>query len=134
MNKSQKESTTFNDSNFDFLILGAGFAGLTLAIELSKRGSSVCILDVSTTGAGASVSPAGLMNPATSQKALMPQDAIQCVHAFYSMLEYVLDGQDTDVILSQKVLRPAVDEKLKSNFIETLDTEKWPSDWIEWIE
>ena len=134
MNKFQKESTTFNDSSFDYLILGAGLAGLTLAIELLKSGTKVCIIDIDRPGSGASGAPAGLMNPATSQKARMPKDAIECIKAFEEMLDFVLGNNNSDVILSRKVLRPAVDEKLKENFVNSVLADQWPDDWIEWLE
>ena len=134
MNNIQKESTTFNDSTFDYLILGAGLAGLTLGIELLKSNANVCIIDIANPGSGASGAPAGLMNPATSQKARMPKDAIECVKAFNSMVAFVLKGRKSDVVISQKVLRPAIDEQLKHNFTESIDSGDWPINWIEWID
>jgi glycine oxidase len=134
MNNIQIESTTFNDSTFDYLILGAGLAGLTLAIELLKSGAKVCLIDINKPGAGASGAPAGLMNPATSQKARMPNDAIECIKAFDELLDFVLDDNKSEVVISQKVLRPAVDNQLENNFADSVNSGQWPSNWIEWLD
>ena len=134
MNNFQLKSTTFNDSTYDYLILGAGLAGLTLAIELLKSGAKVCIIDINQPGSGASGAPAGLMNPATSQKAKMPKDAIECIKAFDELLNFVLGDNKSEVVISQKVLRPAVDNQLKSNFVDSVNSGQWPDNWIEWLD
>lgn len=134
MNNIQIKSTTFNDTTFDYLILGAGLAGLTLAIELLKSGAGVCLLDIKKPGAGASGAPAGLMNPATSQKARMPKDAISCINDFELMLDFVLGENKSQVVISQKVLRPAVDNQLKINFSDSVNSGQWPDNWVEWLE
>jgi glycine oxidase len=129
--KSQSKHVKYN--HFNHVILGAGLAGLTLCFELLKNGQRVLLLDVKYPGAGASGTPAGLMNPATAQKALMPDDAIQCVNAFMNILSQTRDYHQGGIILHDKILRPATDQKQYKNFMASYNS-PWPNDWVEWID
>jgi len=128
--KSHPKHVKYN--HFNHVILGAGLAGLTLSMELLQKEQRVLLIDLKYPGSGASGTPAGLMNPATAQKALMPDDALNCVRAFSKILNKLLDQDNSEIILHEKVLRPAMDQKLLANFNSTLD-EPWPDGWVEWI-
>ena len=73
--------------NFDFLIIGQGLAGSTLAVELLKRGRSVLVVDRQD-GTGSTRIAAGLitpltgkgMNPAWRQQHYLPK-AVTFYHA-----------------------------------------------------
>ena len=60
-------------SNFDHIIVGHGLAGATLAIELRRRGLSVCVFDEGRSNTASRVA-AGLMTPITGKRfALTPR-------------------------------------------------------------
>jgi len=115
------------------VILGAGLAGLTLSLELLQKSKKVLLIDINAPGAGASGTPAGLMNPATAQKALLPDEAKSCIQAFYRNLKRLHTLGMPDLILHEKVLRPALDQTLQQNFSSSLEN-PWPDNWVEWIE
>jgi glycine oxidase len=129
--KSHPKHVEYN--HFNYVILGAGLAGLTLSIELLENFQKVLLIDIKEPGAGASGTPAGLMNPATAQKARLPDDAIPCVNAFNRNIERLRENGINDVILQDSVLRPALDQNLKANFSSTLEN-AWPADWVEWVD
>lgn len=120
-------------NHFNHVILGAGLAGLTLCFELLNKGQRVLLLDVNYPGSGASGTPAGLMNPATAQKALMPDDALLCVQAFTNILNHIKDYQNGEIILHDQIFRPATDQKQYDNFRSSTNS-PWPSGWVEWID
>lgn len=47
---------------FDVIVIGAGAVGIALARETARRGASVCVLERSTPGAGASSAAAGVLS------------------------------------------------------------------------
>ena len=54
---------------FDFCILGAGIAGLSLADALQEKGYRVIVLEKNDIASGASGSPGALVNPAAGRRA-----------------------------------------------------------------
>lgn len=50
-------------TEYDVVIVGAGYSGLTCGLELAKRGASVLILEQSTVGHGASGRNGGMVGP-----------------------------------------------------------------------
>jgi ribulose 1,5-bisphosphate synthetase/thiazole synthase len=50
-------------TEYDVAIIGAGFSGLTCALELAKRGASVLVLEQGTIGHGASGRNGGMVGP-----------------------------------------------------------------------
>ena len=73
----------------DFLIIGQGLAGSTLAVELLKRGKSILVVDRQD-GGGSTRVAAGLVTPLTG-KGMNPgwrqQECLQKAEAFYHALE-----------------------------------------------
>ncbi len=120
--------------NYRFTILGAGLAGLSLSAEFSIRSIPHTIIDTGQIGSGASGTPAGLLNPASAQKAKFPATAPTCIDAFEKLYNSVSACVDcSNVILNNHILRPALDEKLASNFRDSVENGGWPKDWVTWL-
>jgi glycine oxidase len=121
--------------HYQFIILGAGIAGMTLSAQLSRNSIDHLVIDISKPGSGASGTPAGLLNPATSQKAKFHAHTEKCLTAFDELLKAVSKEVDlTGTILSDSIVRPALDSELESNFKSTLESGDWPHGWIDWID
>jgi glycine oxidase len=120
--------------NYRFTILGAGLAGLSLSVELSLLGIPHNILDTKSIGSGASGTPAGLLNPASAQKATFSAYAPNCISAFERLFSIVSQTVDcSNVILNTSILRPAIDDKLAGNFKDSVENGNWPEGWASWL-
>lgn len=120
--------------NYRFTILGAGLAGLTLSAELSIKSIPHLVIDTGSIGSGASGTPAGLLNPAAAQKARFPVTAPSCIEAFEKLFNIVSGSVDcSSVIMNDHIIRPAIDEKLASNFKESVEIGDWPENWVSWL-
>lgn len=119
---------------FDFCILGAGLAGISLAHELLNEDASVCLIDPNGPASGASGTPLGLVNPATGRYASMSWEAEKCYSKIRSNLELVQNHSPVRFFKNSGVLRPALDNKIASRMKENFNTYLWPDSWIEWVE
>lgn len=134
MDKNNPLTKNIRKSSFDFAVLGAGLAGLTIAYRLVNSGKSVIILDTKNIGGGASGTSVGLMNPASAQKALPDSDCRLYVEAFYELVDEVSPHAESPFILRDAVFRPAVDNTLEENFRKSANSGKWPENWCVWTE
>ena len=76
-------------STYDYLIVGHGIAGATLAYELRRRGRTVLVLDAPNPGSASNVA-AGLMNPVAGKRfalAWRAAELLPAALAFYRELE-----------------------------------------------
>ena len=121
-------------SHFDFAILGAGLAGVSLACELSKSGASICLVDPKGIAGGASGTPIGLVNPATGRYATKSWEAELCYQAILRNLEMVQQHSPVQFFKQNGVLRSALDEKIAERMKENAVQSDWPEGWIEWLE
>lgn len=121
---------------FDFTILGAGFAGLSMADELLQRGKSVCLIDKAEPGSGSSGAPLVLINPATGRRAKMVHDAEQSVDTVVDLLMRVQNyAGETNIFEHNGVLRPALDEDLANDFKRSPNKYDWPDNsWVNWLD
>lgn len=120
--------------NYRFTILGAGLAGLSISVELSLAGIPHVLIDTGRIGGGASGTPAGLLNPASGQKARFPVFAPECIAAFDRLFQLVsMEVPCSEVILNRSILRPAMDESLSDNFQNSIQSGDWPSGWVSWV-
>lgn len=69
---------------YDFLIVGAGIAGVTLALELQKRGQRIALID-NENPKSSSRTAAGMMNPMVPRNV---QKAWKCDEIYPSVFEY----------------------------------------------
>ncbi len=120
--------------NFDFCILGAGLAGVSLAHELSKEDVSVCLIDPNGVASGASGTPLGLVNPATGRYATLTWEAEKCYEAIYRNLALIQEQSPVPFFKKSGVLRPALDDKIATRMKENFDSMLWPKGWIEWLD
>lgn len=118
--------------SFDYCILGAGLAGISLAYELSKENASVCIIDPHGVASGASGVPLGLVNPATGRYASKSWEAEQCYAKILANLELIQNSSPVQFYKQTGVLRPAMEEKIVSRMKQNFTSQDWPDGWIEW--
>lgn len=83
------------EKKVDFLIVGAGIAGTTLALELLQRGKSICIYDEPNPNSSSRVA-AGILNPVVPKGITTTwniQHIFPQVYNYYKHWEMVLGGQ-----------------------------------------
>jgi glycine/D-amino acid oxidase-like deaminating enzyme len=132
MDYYSSDSAELLQTSYDFVILGAGLAGMCTAVRLVDTGYRVLIIDTTGLGAGASGTPVGLMNPATAQKANLPTNAQLFTESFYAMIKKVSGYYHKPFILSDSIYRAATDETLLTNFQRSYTKHEWPEGWAEW--
>lgn len=120
--------------HFDYCILGAGLAGISLAHELSKDNATVCLIDPNGIASGASGTPLGLVNPATGRYATLTWKAVECYSAVLENLHQVQKESPVQFFKKTGVLRPALDRKIASRMKENFDSTEWPAGWAEWLD
>lgn len=120
-------------STFDYGILGAGIAGLSLADALSERGKSVCLIERNHIGAGASGTPGALVNPATGRRATKTWQAENCYKAIRANLEKVESFSDLQFYQNNGLLRPALSPKMARKMSEQYEKNHWPEGWCSWL-
>ncbi|MFH5831912.1 NAD(P)/FAD-dependent oxidoreductase [Halalkalibaculum sp. DA3122] len=121
------------DSTFDFCILGAGLAGLSLADALTERNCRVCVIEKNEIASGASGTPLGMVNPATGRRATKTWRAEQCYEAVYKTLWKVAPFSEEPFFTRNGVLRPALTEKIARKMKNQLEKTAWPHGWCEWL-
>lgn len=123
-------------NNYDYCILGAGLAGLSLAKELAEYSSdiSVLVIDPNGIGGGASGSPIGLVNPATGRFATKTWRAEEAVTAIKKNLHIISNFSSQNFHSEDGVIRPALDAKIARRMKENVQSSQWPDDWCTWLE
>lgn len=122
-----------SNSSFNFCILGAGLAGLSLADSLTDRGCSVCVIEKEKIASGASGTPLGMVNPATGRRATKTWRAEQCYEAIYENLWKVASFSDEPFFKRNGVLRPALTQKIARKMGDQLKKTEWPDGWCQWL-
>ena len=122
------------NKHFDFAILGAGLAGVSLAYELSKSGASICLIDHKGIARGASGTPIGLVNPATGRYATKTWEAEHCYESILQNMVLVQQSTPVQFFKKSGVLRPALDQKIADRMKENATNPGWPKGWIEWMD
>ena len=124
-------------TDFYATVFGAGPSGLSIANALSKKGKSVLLIDpyVSENAPGA---PAGLVNPATGRRAKLSWRSRECFDTLNRHLDeleqFAGNNEEQPIISRSGVIRPAINEKLADNFLESLEKYDWPKGWIRWMK
>ncbi len=119
---------------FDFCVLGAGLAGISLADKLSETGASVVVVDPNGVAGGASGTPLGLVNPATGRFATKTWKAEECYQSILETLEKVQKHSQKSFYKKTGVLRPALDTKIATRMKANFDSTDWPKDWCYWLD
>lgn len=120
--------------NYDYVIIGAGLAGVHLSNELLKTGASVCLLEEDRIAAGASGTSIGLANPATGRYASQSWEAEHCLNAVVQNLEIVQQTTSSPFFKQSGVLRPALEEMIAEKMRANLQASKWPDGWANWLD
>lgn len=123
-----------DSSKFDFCVLGAGLAGLSIAGNLAEQGASVCLLETDDIASGASGTPLALVNPATGRFGTKTWRAEECYEAVANDLEKIQDQIPVRCFKKSGVLRPAQDEKMASEMKENAKSPEWPEGWCKWLD
>lgn len=121
------------NKRYDFCVLGAGLAGVSLAHELMKENATVCLIDPRKVGGGASGAPLGLVNPATGRYATKTWNAEKCLGFVKNNLEMVQAQTPVQFYKQTGVLRPALNSKIASRMKENSFQQNWPDGWIQWL-
>lgn len=122
-------SSTF----YDYCILGAGLAGLSLADALLEQGQTVCVVEKYDIASGASGTPLGMVNPATGRRATKTWRAEKCYDAISANLEKVTPFSDRTFYERNGVLRPALTAKIARKMREQYEKTDWPEGWCRWL-
>jgi glycine/D-amino acid oxidase-like deaminating enzyme len=117
---------------FNFCILGAGLAGLSLADALQERDFSTVVIDKGGLASGASGTPGGLVNPATGRRATKAWKAEQCFRAISANLEKIQSQTEGKFFRNNGLLRPALLEKMARKMKEQHEKTTWPDGWCQW--
>lgn len=118
----------------DYIIIGAGLAGLSIAYQLTKHGMSCIVIEKGSLGNGASGVPLGLANPATALNANLSWRAKECLADLNSTIEDIQPFTDAKIIVNEGIYRVAYNQKLYDKFHSAYISNEWPNDeWATWI-
>ncbi|MEX0723400.1 MAG: FAD-dependent oxidoreductase [Gracilimonas sp.] len=121
-------------THFDFCVLGAGLAGLSISDKLIQGEASVCIIDTGDIASGASGTPLGLVNPATGRFGTKTWRAEECYSDISADLEKVQAQSPVQFYKKTGILRPAQDQKMASRMKENAEQQDWPEGWCTWLD
>jgi glycine/D-amino acid oxidase-like deaminating enzyme len=122
-----------NSTHFDFFVLGAGLAGLSISGKLLQKGASVCLIDTGDIASGASGTPLGLVNPATGRFGTKTWRAEECYSGISSDLEKVQEQTPVKFYKKTGILRPSQDKKMASRMKDNTQQQDWPEGWCTWL-
>lgn len=118
---------------YDFCILGAGIAGLSLASSLREKNFNVIVIDNKGIAAGASGTPVGMVNPSSGRWGKLVWRAQECYEAISKLLKEVQAQSNRVIFKNNGVLHPALDPELADGMKEVYDDTNWPAGWCEWL-
>jgi glycine/D-amino acid oxidase-like deaminating enzyme len=117
---------------YDFCILGAGIAGLSLADALQERDFSVIVLEKDAIASGASGTPGGLVNPATGRRAKKTWKVEQCYTTIRQNLEKIQSFFSVSFFQQNGLLRPALSTKMAQKMRQQFNQTTWPDGCCLW--
>lgn len=120
---------------YDYAILGAGLAGLSVAKSLKEQDEncSIVIVDPTGIGGGASGAPIGLVNPATGRYANKSWRAEESIRKVFENFEDVEKYSPTSFFRKSGVIRPAADKKIANRMLENFRQTEWKDSWVTWL-
>jgi glycine oxidase len=118
----------------DVLVVGAGLAGLSVAISLSDHGWKTIVVDKGPLGSGASGVPIGLINPAAAKQANLSWNAKSCISSISELLERARPFSRHKYYKKTGVLRPSVDSATLDAFRTSLTRHSYPNGWARWMD
>jgi glycine/D-amino acid oxidase-like deaminating enzyme len=102
-------------THFDFLIIGQGIAGSTLALTLIKAGYSVCVIDKPSLSTCSSVA-AGIWNPVVFKRLVKSWKADEVLPYLVQFYEHFESLFKTKLMTKRQILKP---------FSEIQESELW---------
>lgn len=121
----------------DYLVMGAGLAGCSLALALRRAGRSVRLVDTAKVGSGASGTPGALVNPATGRRGTRAWRAARCLRAVRENLEAASgyrEPGDPPFWHPTGVLRPALTPKMARKMREQYEKTEWDPSLCRWLD
>ena len=118
----------------DAVVVGAGLAGLSVAVALSDFGWNTVVIEKNKLGSGASGVPMGLINPAAAKQANLSWNAESCMAAISELLERSRPFSEREFFKKTGVLRPSVDSATYEAFSTSLVRHHYPSGWARWLD
>lgn len=122
------------ETHCDYLIVGAGVAGLSLAVNLQDAGKSVVVIDEHGVAAGASGVPLSLINPAAAKNANLSWNAVECLDAITRLLNRASAYADQPFFKKSGILRPASDSKTLEAYRKNFELGNYPDGWVRWMD
>ena len=120
--------------NHDYLIIGSGIAGLSVAHALNNRGYKVAIFDRKGVGEGASGTPVALINPVTGRRAKLCWRPEHCYNEALHLLNKTESYSGERIGNTTGVLRPALFSKMAKKMRTSFQNQSWPDGWVEWMD
>jgi len=105
----QNNYTSFR--TFDYIIIGAGLAGLSLADSLVTKGCDIAVIDKKGIGGGASGIPIGMADPAASRNANLYWETEKCYDTTLANLNKLREYSKKPFFKITGVLRPGITHK-----------------------
>ena len=105
-----------NPKNYDFLIVGGGLAGVTLALQLQLAGKSVLLLDSKDKNISSHIA-AGLYNPITGRKMVktwMADELFPFLENFYRRIESLTNST---FLYPKSIYRPFLDTEEQNEWM-----------------
>ncbi len=118
---------------YNYVILGAGLAGLSLADALLEHTSRTLILDTRGIAAGASGTPVGMINPATGRRGKKVWHVEEALPAIHTSLQAASEYGDTPFFVRCGILRPALDRDMAGEMHKRFQKSRWPPGWCYWM-
>jgi glycine oxidase len=122
------------ETTFDVVVVGAGLAGLSVAVALSDLGLTTTVIEKGIIGSGSSGVPIGLINPAAAKQANLSWNAKLCISAIGDLLDRARPYSDKEFFRKSGVLRPSVDVATLEAFSTSLKRHNYPNGWAKWME
>lgn len=122
------------NESFDYAILGAGLAGLSLADALSSEGLSAVVLDTASPGSGASGTPGALVNLATGRRGTRVWRSEACYRALLGSIQKAAAHAPDPFHVHRGVLRPALSEKMASKMRRQYRKTDWNPSRCRWLD
>jgi glycine oxidase len=126
----QNNYTSFR--TFDYIIIGAGLAGLSLADSLVNKGCSIAVIDKKGIGGGASGIPIGMADPAASRNANLYWETEKCYDTTLENLKKLQFYSKKPFFKITGVLRPGITHKRGVSLERSFYRQDWPDGWCEW--
>ena len=126
----QNNYTSFR--TFDYIIIGAGLAGLSLADSLVTKGCDIAVIDKKGIGGGASGIPIGMADPAASRNANLYWETEKCYDTTLANLNKLREYSKKPFFKITGVLRPGITHKRGVSLERSFHRQDWPDGWCEW--